>query len=153
MGKPVLDFRHMWANVCSAAGVGELLCPTCEKAVNAEKHCATCGRDWTRNELTYRGLLFHDLRRSAVRLMVRSGIPERVCMSISGHRTRSVFDRYHIVAPSDLRDAARKLETSQCEERDALEKSGAHAFGQTSGRVAPEPGQPLNEPSSTPLPN
>jgi integrase len=152
-GKPVLDFRHTWANVCSGAGVGELLCPRCERAVNAEKHCATCGHDWTRSELTYRGLLFHDLRRSAVRSMVRSGIPERVCMSISGHKTRSVFDRYHIVAPSDLRDAARKLETSQREERDALEKSDAVKFGQSSGRVAPEPGQTPNDPSSVPLSN
>jgi len=71
--------------------------------------------------------------------MVRSGIPERVAMSISGHKTRSVFDRYNIVAPSDLRDAARKLETNQRKERELLKKSGAPEFGQTSGRVAPEP--------------
>jgi integrase len=84
------DFRKAWAKACVKAGL-------CRTVVDGPR------------VIKMPTALRHDFRRTAVRNMVNAGIPERVAMTVTGHKTRAVFDRYHIVSPGDLQDVARKL--------------------------------------------
>lgn len=91
------------------------------------------------------GLLFHDLRRTGVRNLRRLGVTESVAMKISGHKTRSIFDRYDIIDEADIADVAARLDEKQ--------KSKAPEFGQTFGHDCTETATPGTAPSLAPLPN
>jgi hypothetical protein len=104
-GEPVGDFRKSWQTACVKASLGNFACPACELPVDGHE-CPAC-----KGASQYSGKLFHDFRRTAVRNSFRAGVPETVAMEISGHKTRSVFDRYNITSEADLRDAMRRTAT------------------------------------------
>jgi integrase len=87
------NLRKAWQTACDAVGLGKL------EKIEGKK------------DKRYTGLIPHDLRRSAVRNLIRAGVPERVAMSISGHKTRAVFDRYNITSEQDVVEAMRKLQS------------------------------------------
>ena len=82
-GKPWADIRSPFGRACKAAGIKQ-------------------GMDG--------GIVPHDLRRTSITEFRRAGVPESVVMRISGHKTRSVFERYNIVDEEDLHRAVRDLE-------------------------------------------
>ncbi len=87
-GRPMGDWRKRWARACLAAGFAN---------VNPE----------TQKIVIHK--LRYDTRRTVVRNLTRAGVPERVAMEQTGHKTRSVFDRYNIVSEQDLQDAGGRM--------------------------------------------
>lgn len=104
-GNPVGDFRKAWHSACVAAGLGQFVCKECGQIVERPR-CKEC-----RLDAKYVGKLVHDFRRTAARNMIRAGVPEKVAMAVTGHKTPSMFSRYNIVDESDLREAMQRTQT------------------------------------------
>ena len=93
--------------------VRDTLYPDCPWVFFSEgKQIKSFRRSWHTacRKVGLEGKILHDFRRSAIRNMVRAGIPERVAMDLSGHKTRSVFERYNIVSEGDRLEAANRLD-------------------------------------------
>jgi integrase len=103
-GEPVREFRKSWARACVAAKVGVMRCPKCKGDGDA-LICPAC-----QVTTKYEGHIFHDLRRSAVRNMVKAGVSTQVAKKLSGHRSDEVFERYSILNTDDMREAQHKTE-------------------------------------------
>jgi integrase len=112
-GRRLVDFGDAWDSALWRAGHRPTFkCKGCGMVIELKDAserkglvCHSC------KGVTFRrhNRIFHDLRRTAVRNMIRAGVPEIVAMKISGHKTRSVFDRYNIVNEADLKNASEKV--------------------------------------------
>jgi len=117
-GQPIRDFYASWRSAVRRAAV---------------KRHESGLEEVVRPQLV--GRIPHDLRRTAVRNLVRAGVPEKTAMLLTGHKTRSVFDRYDIVNEQDLSDAVAKL-------------AARHANGKQAGNI-PTPASPARLVSSS----
>jgi integrase len=101
-GAPVRDFRHAWAAACVAGGFARPKLDATGRPVNDRK-----GRP-----VMEPTLIFHDLRRSAVRNLVAAGVDQALAMRVTGHQTISVFQRYRIVSDDDVRTALERTQAA-----------------------------------------
>ena len=102
----VCDFRKAWAEACLEA---TLDLEGLDGMARTQRKAELVQTEAKGEKPGLLKMLRHDFRRTGVRNMVNQGVPERVAMKITGHKTRAVFDHYHIVSPGDLQEAARKL--------------------------------------------
>lgn len=97
-GRPIKDFRKVWAKALEKAGL--------PIGSGAKK-------------------LFHDFRRTAARDMVRAGVPQSVAMSITGHKTVSMFLRYNITDGKDQREALQRTAEMRRQRTEAAAENSA----------------------------
>ncbi len=119
-GIQLQSLKHSWRQACERVGLGKMV------------------EDEQKGRKVWMGMIPHDFRRTAIRNMVRAVIPEKVAMAISGHTTRSVFDRYNIVNEADLKAAAGRLTEYFEREKVTLTVTLAELEGKGSGVASRE---------------
>jgi integrase len=87
------NLRKEWQKACVAAGLG------------------TMTKVEGKADPRYTGIIIRDFRRSAIKNLMKAGVRDKVAMAISGHKTRSVFDRYNIIDAEDVVEAMRKVQS------------------------------------------
>ena len=92
---PVHDFRKTWQRACISAGLGEYVCAACAEPWHNKGCPCGCGKR------KYRGLIVHDLRRSAAKELRRVGVSESVIMATGGWKTAAMARRYAIASNKD----------------------------------------------------
>ena len=88
-GHRLKSIRTAWQKACVKLGLGTWTTPKGKMV----------------GQRGYRGALLHDFRRTGVKNLSDAGVPEKIAMAISGHKTRSIFDRYNIVSEARLQEA------------------------------------------------
>ena len=133
-GQRIKDFGDAWDTALLKSGYAlKYRCEECNEITEITRKqrrkrpvCSICGHD----KLTREDAIFHDLRRTGVRNMIRAGVPELVAMRISGHKTRSIFDRYNIINEDDLKQASEKVsQLHKAVEEKAHEARHGHNLG------------------------
>ena len=79
----------------------------------------------------------HDCRRTAARNLIRASVPERVAMLLTGHKSRTIFDRDNIIHEQELLDAGDQLVAYLAQQAQALPRGRAHPTGAAVTRTAP----------------
>jgi integrase len=113
-GKQIKDIRGAWEGASKRAA-------------------AVCPSLWD-SDRNRHARIFHDLRRTGARNLVRAGVPEATVMAIGGWKTRAMFDRYNVVSGDDLQQAAGKLDE--------------YLSGSDSNNTRPKQGQNRSKPKS-----
>jgi integrase-like protein len=111
-GTVIKDFRFMWRQVCMRAGLGALYCRDCKNEATRKGwryYCQTCDRFVRRVTLKYRGLFFHDLRRTFAVRCARAGLDASAAMAVAGWKTDSLFRRYAIKTVEQTRTVQARL--------------------------------------------